>query len=54
MSKYWEILRRNMMMKITDNKQLVNWKENWPEWNSNRARIKGIMVTKKPNWDFKE
>lgn len=42
------------MMKITDNKLLVNQKENWQEWSSNRAKSKAIVVRKKPNWDFKE
>lgn len=49
MNKYWEILRKNMMMKITDKKLLANWKENWPEWSSNQAKSKGIMVIKKLN-----
>ena len=43
-----------MMMKITDKKLLENQKENWPEWNSNRAKSKEIVVIKKPNWDFRE
>ena len=53
MKKYWAILRKNMMMKITDNKPLESWKENSPGWNSNQANNKVITVTKKPSWDFR-